>query len=408
MHKRILLVEQSDATRQVAESALRQNGYEVISVPSSEKALEVIEFTRPDLMVIGGDVMSGGDKPLYERLQNEPRSSSLPMLVIDDEASDSLPFPGEVVVSLPLDSKDFISKVSSFIGTQVSTTETEESDNPLIDGELEDDLLDAALGLDQLEVTESEIMDKTKISSGQPRQRPDDAKVGLDDSLDDSNGGSDTGRVESIRIDDDSSDIVQPPKKQAQISPDASGKLEIVADQYAIQSPQALEEDDIDSDHDYRWFINEMQSDSMNPDKGFSSGSGQASSDSSGLQLDETSSLVDPVTPPPASPSQPQDSKEGGVDHFIEEFKKEVEKIQADPEINLTAEADNSDKAPLADMVWEEKIESLTADQVGLFTRQFSQDLAAKIAERIVGKLDPDKLLALIKAEIITRAQKKQ
>lgn len=408
MHKRILLVEQSDATRQVAESVLRQNGYEVISVPTSEKALEVIEFTRPDLMVIGGDVMSSGNKPLYERLQNEPRSSSLPMLVIDDEASGSLPFPGEVIVSLPLDSKEFMSKVSVFAGSQPTVSEPEQNLNPLADGELEDDLLDAALGLDQLEVTDSEVMDKTQIKSDRSHQRADDAKVGLDDRVDNTNMGTNTGRIESVRIEEDSTDIVQKTRERSPLSPDASGKLDIVSDQYAITSPQSLQPDDSDSDHDYSWFINEMQADSMNPDKGFGSNSGHASNDSSGLQLHETSSFIDPVTPPPASPSKPQDSKNSGVDHFIEEFKKEVEKIQGDSEIGLDGDSDGSNKTPVADMVWEEKLENLTADQLGLFTRQFSCDLADKIAERIVGKLDADKLLTLIKAEIITRAQKKQ
>ena len=41
MRKRVLLAEQSDAIRGVAETVLRQNGFEVIPITTAEKALEV-------------------------------------------------------------------------------------------------------------------------------------------------------------------------------------------------------------------------------------------------------------------------------------------------------------------------------------------------------------------------------
>ena len=405
-NKRVLLVEQSDASRQVAESILRQNGYEVISVSSSEKALEVVEFTRPDLLIVGSNLTSSGNKPLYERLQNEPRSSSVPLLVVDSEESGALPFPDEVVISVPLDSKDLLSKVSAFVGAKAGPADPNPA-NPLTNTDLEEDLLDSALGLDQLEVTDSEIMDKTVVPSQDRRHRKDSDRIGLDDNIEDTGHGTGTGKIESISIEGDATDIVQKKENKPAVNPDASGMLEIMSDQFGLESPDSLGlDDDADSDHDYNWFINEMRSDGMNPDKEFKQKKNDTESDSSELHLKDTSSFVDPITPPPATSSRPTSGTPKGVDHFIEEFKREVEKIQSEPSFEAVGRDDGDENGKVADMVWEEKLESLTVDQIGLFTRQFSRDLAENIAESIVNKIDAEKLLAMIKAEIISRARK--
>ena len=67
MSKKILLAESSQVTRSIAEKILRQSGFEVISVNSAEKALEVIELTRPDLIIAGGELTSSGNKTLYDK-----------------------------------------------------------------------------------------------------------------------------------------------------------------------------------------------------------------------------------------------------------------------------------------------------------------------------------------------------
>ena len=81
MRKRILLAEESDTIRGVAESVLRQNGYEVIAVTTGSKALEVLNFTRPDLLITGSDLVGPGGKQLYEIIQADPRIASLPCIL---------------------------------------------------------------------------------------------------------------------------------------------------------------------------------------------------------------------------------------------------------------------------------------------------------------------------------------
>ncbi len=43
MPRRVLIAEQADTLRSVAETVLRQNGYDVISVTAAEKAREVLD-----------------------------------------------------------------------------------------------------------------------------------------------------------------------------------------------------------------------------------------------------------------------------------------------------------------------------------------------------------------------------
>ena len=169
MQKRVLLAEESDTVRGVAESALRQNGFEVISVVSGEKAVEVLELSRPDLIIVGSELVGKGRKPVYEHVQENPQISSVPLLIQANPEEAGLPFPQEVILCRPLEPSEFMSKVKAFIGQPAAVKQAES--NPLSEAQLEDELLDAALGLDQIDVTDSEVMDKTQVSSNKNKQR---------------------------------------------------------------------------------------------------------------------------------------------------------------------------------------------------------------------------------------------
>ncbi len=402
MHKRVLLVEESDATRGVAETVLRQNGYEVISVSTSEKALEVIEFTNPDLIIVGSEIKSGGNQYLYERFCKEAKTGSIPKLLFSSQNEISFNYPKEIEIELPLDPKRFIETVTQITSQQEIVKSAK--NNPLSEADLEDEFLDAALGLDQIEVTDSEVMDKTVLPNLEKRQSAD-KMVGMSHILKEDTDSSDSGKVESVVITADSTDIVQR-TKQSNIDPkNITGKLDILSDQYGLVESNSLDDADADADHDYQWFINSMQSDNNDP----APDNSNISNKSVKLNIAANSEIIDPVTPAPDSPiKQPQiDQKHEGVEHFIEEFKKEVEKIHTEsPESILLKETDTTPSVEDKSMAWEEKLEQMTADQLGIFTRQFTKDLAEKIAEKITAKIDTEKLLVLLKREIIAQSQK--
>lgn len=411
MRKRVLLVEQSDAIRGVAETVLRQNGFDVISIATAEKALEVLKLTRPDLMILGSELTTPDQSPLYDKIRSNPKMISIAMLLFADTDDKSLPFPPEVIIPRPLNSKEFLERVMIFSG-QSGQDDKQAAPNPLEEASLDDDFLDAALGLDRIDVIDSEVMNKTggvKISTAKsPDKFADFGNVDKDHQ-------TDSRKVESVMI-RDSSDADKPfpaqPKKQKP-NPSANGKLEIAADQYGLVDPDSFQVDIEGRTHDYEWFVNEMRKEAKAPQAATppSSGSpGDKTPSASDLTISEPASLVDPVPPSPDAPvSKPTKSKASDVEKFIDEFKKEIEKVRDDEPESVVVGADKAadQKAGVTKQNREVSLENITSEQVSVFTRELCSELAEKIAAMIVSKIDNDKLLIMIKDEILARARNK-
>lgn len=412
MRKRVLMVEESDTFRKVAESFLRQNGFEVISVTTSDKALEVLNLSSPDLIIVGSEITGKGKKPMYEYLQEIPKYSAIPLLIISNPEETGLPFPEEVIIPRPFEPKEFIVKVNAFVGQRSPKNKAQAAlSNPLDDADLEDEFLDAALGLDRIDVTDSEVMDKTSITSLHKKNKISEKMIGFDHQEKDTET-TDSGKVESLMIQDENAEI-NPNQSQKNLlkALSASGKIEILNDQFGIVDSEVLDEMDKNSAHDYDWFVKEMQKDGKPKDASSkpAASKNNAAQDSE-MKISSPSSFVDPITQPPKSAKKNSTkSQSPKVDKFINEFKKEIEKIQTSEPESVTIEAKKQPSTqPDNNMVWEDTIEKITPEAIGIFTQNFISELAEKIAEKIAHKLDSEKLLNLLKHEIIASIKKNQ
>ncbi len=412
MRKRVLLAEESDTVRGVAESTLRQDGFEVVSVGSGEKAIEVLELSKPDIIIVGSDLVGKGRKPVWEHCQEDSRVSSVPLLLLADPGQSDLPYPQEVIIHRPFEPKELLEKVHVFAGSpSAARTPVGTTTNPLSDAPLEDELLDAALGLDQIDVTDSEVMDKTQVPANQ--KKPSEASekvVGFDDYSDDDQ--ADSGRVESLMIRDENAEISHgEAKTKDPNSMSSSGKLEILNDQYGLIDEEAASLEPENRAHDYNWFVNEMQKEAASfVGPATKPGTSGAEPGSGGLSISDPSSMVDPVTPPatPEASAQPAQQKSPGPDKFIDEFKKEMDKIRSDEPESVTINDGDKAAEDRGSLSWQDSLEKMTPEQIGVFTRQFVRELADRVAQLIAAKVDEDKLLALLKKEIISRIEKKQ
>jgi len=267
MHKRVLLAEKSDTMRAIAESVLRQNGFEVLSMISGEQALEVLKLTRPDLILVGSDLRGKGQQPLYEEIQQIPNGKSVPLLLFCDPDEAGLPFPEELLIPRPFDPNDFINRVNTFTGQSDNNHQAKaDSVNPFSDAKLEDDFLDSALGLDNINVTESEVMDKTQsIILNKNKMKNPEKMIGFDHYENNTETHSNSQKIESLIIQDDKAEIDQSKKKkEAPQQLSASGKIEILNDQFGLIEPTADEKDE-NLVHDYDWFLNEIKKDGESP-----------------------------------------------------------------------------------------------------------------------------------------------
>jgi hypothetical protein len=422
MHKRVLLAEASDNIRTVAETLLRQNGFEVLAVASGPKASEVCRQARPDLIIVGGELTDEAGQPLFATLQGAQALQGVPVLVFNDPKDTSLPLPDEIIVPRPFDPRDFIEKVMVFSGR--SDTPDKKPANPLEEADMDDEFLDAALGLDQVDatdpdinVTESEVMNgqTTQIPTNSFKKKPTKEFVGMEDHAApddaDQSGGHE---VESIMINEDKSNKQEPePPKDSEVERIGTSKIDI-ADLGSSEADEA-------ADHDYNWFINSMQEEVGELDKEQSTSepappdNQQPTEDIKPEDLKTgASEYIDPVTPPPGD--KKKKDKSAGVEKFIDEFKKEIEKFEGDELERVSIDSADTPKEAKADKSdtphkWEDTIENVTTEDLNLFTRQFAQELANKLsdklADRLVRSLDTEKLLIYLRNEILARAAKK-
>jgi hypothetical protein len=128
--------------------------------------------------------------------------------------------------------------------------------------------------------------------------------------------------------------------------------------------------------------------------------------------MTETASIIDPITSVPGPSVGHPAAGAGrnhseGVEKFIDEFKKEIELLRSREGELPVAEPARPTAKPRTGMTWEEELEAVSAEHMRVFSRELTALLAERIAERIAAKIDPDKLLALIKEELIAAARKK-
>jgi CheY-like chemotaxis protein len=418
MHKRILVAEESDTIRGVAETILRQNGYEVISVKSAQQVQEVLDLSVPDLVLVSSDLKTPDNRLCYEQIRTSPRSASIPMLVFADANADPLPLPQENVIPRPFDPDDLIERVKAFSGRGEELV-GKEPDNPLGDASLDDDFLDAALGLDRIDVTSSEEMDKTlhgkiKVPASADKTGSYNHSRGDDDER------IDSSRVESLIIQDESGEIDHQKTRQPEekAKPSSTSKIEIMDDQYGLVDPGTFEMENPEQAHDYDWFIQSMKEE-VAQSQASPSGSQDTLSDEASTRLTfaDPASHIDPVTPPPRNSGAEGGRSEAmlagspstaGVEKFIDEFKKEIESLQSDEAMGVTVETQQAPAdIPDSGMVWEDNVEELSPEHIEVFVRELASRLAEKLADRIASKINADKLLQLIKNEIIAASRKK-
>lgn len=399
MRRKVLIAEAIDTMRSVAETVLRQNGYEVIAVAQADKVKEVLKFSRPDLIVIGADLLGSDQTPCYEKIRQDPKAAGIPMLLFAPTNNANLDLPDEVIVSRPFDPKDFLAKVNHFVG-QVPAGKAV-SANALDSSAVDDDFLDAALGLDNIDVTDSEDMDKTFAGKTGRVELKKEQIIGLDATVDADRPLTDSSKIESLVINENESQVRQRKQMPSSPPPGGTGKLEILNDQYGLTDPGQLEKDSGNKAHDYDWFVNAVREDNIGktPPAGMM--------DSGKLTIDEPSAAVEPIAPSSigktsaAKPTQPK--ADTGVEQFIDEFKKEIEQLRSDEADDLLVPQSKVAEIAAETMTWDEKVEDITPEHARLFAREIAREVGRKVAGIIVAKIDSDKLLRLIKDEVVRR-----
>ncbi len=399
MRKKILVAEQSDAIRSIAESILQQNGYDVLTASTIEKAKELIITASPNMLIIGADLKDSSNNYLYDSLEESDQTASIPLLIIADPDGRSISYPDEVILPRPFEPKDFLERVHLFVGggtppTEMVIKETEAFAEESVD----DELLDAALGMDKIEVEDSEVLgqtatginiqkiekDKTKKKDIYDLNQPDE-----DDDLKDKKNDT----VVSLMIRDDEG---QGKSGQKNVKPEVSdsSKLDVSNDQYGMEDAESEKKvekpvtEEEKNKHDYDWFIGEMKKDGGDNKKL----SELKENDSGKLHKTSNSDSLNQVTPPVP------EIKKGGVEEFITEFKKEMEEINT-ASSKIQIDNINPDlKLPVTESPAQPDVDPAEIRQ---FCNNLVNIMAEKLAKKIADKIDKEQLYNIIKEDII-------
>ena len=386
MRKKILIAEQSDAIRNIAESLLHQHGYDVISSATADKAKELIITAEPNMVVIDAGLKDQNGAFLYDLLEESEQTASIPLLIITDSDNSELSYPPEVILPRPFETDDLLDKVRLFIGpgTEQKPKEKIEEVDPFSAGDLDDDFLDAALGIDEIDIESSEVMDKTTITekARQEKKKNDTTDIGIAHKGESDSDDDDSGKVESLLIREDGSQQKVPEKEELK-EMSASSKIEIPSNQFGVEEPATpvnseKPKDKKQSDHDYDWFIDEMKKDTGNIkfDKKSSDTGSQK------IQMTNPSEGLNPVMPEKKdSPVKPE-IKAGGVDKFISEFKQEMKQLEPD-----------SNSGPAIP----ESSKNESGQEIELEINQLTDFIAQKIVDQLMAKINKEDISRIIK-----------
>jgi len=399
MRKKILVAEHSDAIRSIAESILQQNGYDVLSASTIEKAKELIITASPNMLIIGADLKDKAGNYLYDSLEESDQTASIPLLIIADPEGRSIAYPDEVILPRPFEHKDFLDRVHLFVGGGTPPAETVIRETEAFAKEsVNDELLDAALGMDKIEVEQSEVMGQTatgiNIQNIEKGKQKNKDIYDLNQPVDDENEDKKNDTVVSLMIRDNDAADQDDGKKTDETSVSDSAKLDLPSDQYGMGDAEAEEPTEEkepkqqDDEHDYDWFIDEMKSDGGTTQKPAPLGE----NDSGKLHKTPNSDSLNQVTPP-----TPEINK-GGVEEFITEFKKEMNEINSASSKISIDNIKTDYKPPDSESPAKPEVDQAEIRQ---FCNNLVDIMAEKLAKKIADKIDKEQLYNTIKEDLI-------
>jgi DNA-binding response OmpR family regulator len=120
MAKRVLIVEDEEAVRELEKFLLEQHGYEVMEARDGLEGLAKAEFRRPDLILL--DLMmpdvSGGR--MYEEMKTHPATSGIPIVVVTGKPDAHEMFDESIgtenVIMKPFEAEALVDRIRQHIG----------------------------------------------------------------------------------------------------------------------------------------------------------------------------------------------------------------------------------------------------------------------------------------------------
>jgi DNA-binding response OmpR family regulator len=120
MAKKVLIVEDEEAVRELEKFILEQQGYEVMEARDGLEGLAKAEFRRPDLILL--DLMmpdvSGGR--MFDEMREHPITSDIPIVVVTGKPDAHDTFDEQIgpenVIMKPFEAETLLARIREHIG----------------------------------------------------------------------------------------------------------------------------------------------------------------------------------------------------------------------------------------------------------------------------------------------------
>jgi CheY-like chemotaxis protein len=354
--KKVVVAEASPTIKSVADSLLRQNGYDVVCTSDGLQAWEIVSGEGPDLVLIGQGLSGISGLDLCRKISNDSLTGGIPVIVMIG-AKDAVT-EEQVIASgargklrKPFSPKDLLDAVARLTG-QVSARTSKISE--------------------PIDIQKAKIT--TQVSSSQP----------LHDNKESYN-------LEWLDLKDAEPNGIIPKVASFDIASEDAG-LVISDDQYGLSSPEFEPEPEYappvnpKKDEDYEWFLGEIKKEMEGKSKANHQAEPEVSvstvppkltpkKPAEALKFDDIASAKEPHRPATAYP-RPRENGSPVISPLSK------------PDINHRPSIQKDTQSTSGGQLTEEQLNML-ADRV-----------AARLAAQIVSKIDKNLIMDAIKAVI--------
>jgi len=367
MRGKVLVVEHNATIRSMLESLLKEQGLEVVSFEESDKALDWLGISRADLVLVDNSLPEPGAKAICQEIRKEERLKNIPVIILvsleEIKQAEQLRQAGasDIVVK-PFNPRDLLEKIEVYLLEKAATSK----DEPLVPNH----------------------KNQTKSQQNLSNIFGAEEALDIDSILSEGKPPAETGSAE---------EWLRPGEGDLSIEPASAWDTDLGSE---FQAERAQ--------HDYNWFLEEMQKEKPG------SGSGKAAGKPSSQKA------------PPAGPKRTKEQFEveelgtSKLDYqeLVEQFKpnevsrEEEKSSSAQTEFNphivleeedLVSPGQISPTPSTPGSKEQETTRLMTAggqiDYQQLYA-DLTEKLAGRLAKELVDRLKPETIIKLLKEEL--------
>ena len=129
--EKILLVEDNEVNRRLAEFLLRSQGYQVREAANAQEAFDILKTERPDLIVIDIQLPGMDGLEATKNIKAQPKTADIPIVAVTSYAmkgdrEKALAVGCAGYITKPIDKVTFIKEVASHLGNKQRVQGTEQ------------------------------------------------------------------------------------------------------------------------------------------------------------------------------------------------------------------------------------------------------------------------------------------